>query len=316
MKLPKQFVENIRLNGKEKGEAWLQQLPSLIDYCEHKWSLKMQDPFRLSYNYVAPATLENHSSVVVKICMLGQDYFDELEAVQLFNGKGMVKLVDSDKEKGILILKLISPGNMLAEVEDDEEACRIASSVIKKLSRPVQAPFSLPTTKGREAKLRTIVNNHPNGLGPISKETYTNAVKIFTYLNDTIEHYFLLHGDFHHYNVLSSAEGRWIAIDPKGLIGEIEYDLIQFLLNKLPENGAYQVIEKRVDILTKELNLNKQRLLLWGFCHTVLATSWTVGDDGTYYKPFYEGIEIFERLYQAHFDETVHSINKVDLMST
>jgi streptomycin 6-kinase len=64
--------------------------------------------------------------------------------------------------------------------------------------------------------------------------------------------------------------------------------LIQYMLNKLPHEGV------------KELNLDKERLLLWGYCHTVLATSWTV-DEETYDVSFYQGIEIFEKLYETNF---------------
>lgn len=34
----------------------------------------------------------------------------------------------------------------------------------------------------------------------------------------------LLHGDLHHYNVLSDVRRGWLAIDPKGVIGEVEYE--------------------------------------------------------------------------------------------
>jgi streptomycin 6-kinase len=134
-------------------------------------------------------------------------------------------------------------------------------------------------------------------------KTLEKALNIFTYMNKTTEQHKLLHGDFHHYNVLASGDGKWMAIDPKGLIGDVEYDLIQYMLNKLPDKGAYEVIEKRVNIFTEELNLDKERLLLWGYCHTVLATAWTVDDNETYEKSFYQGIEIFEKLYEANFGD-------------
>lgn len=310
MKLQKHFVESVRLYFKEQGEAWLQNLPNLIHYCEQKWSMKIKEPYSLSINYVAPAKLEDETEVVVKICIPGEGFLDELEALQLFRKKGIVQLIDADKENGIIILEKLSPGYTLAEVTEDEEACRLAANVIKNLSIPAPAHTRIVTTKAREEALRKLVGEHIYGVGPISQQTLERALRIFGYLNQTTEQYFLLHGDFHHYNVLASGEGAWTAIDPKGLIGEIEYELIQFMLNKLPDQGVYEVIEKRVEIFTKELDLDKERLLLWGYCHTVLATSWTVDDDKTYDESFYQGIEIFEKLYETNFGAVIGSYQK------
>ncbi|PLR89811.1 aminoglycoside phosphotransferase family protein [Bacillus sp. T33-2] len=306
MKLQKRFVALVRQYFKENGEVWLQNLPKLIHYCQQKWSIQVKEPFpSLSINYVAPAIMEDKTEIVVKICIPGESFLDELEALQLFRQRGIVQLIDSDKENGIIILEKLSPGYTLAEVQDDEEACRLASGVIKNLTIPAPAYSRLPTVTAREDKLQKLVDTHSDGVGPVSRQTLEIAFRIFKYLNQTTEKNFLLHGDFHHYNVLASGEGTWRAIDPKGLIGEIEYDLVQYMLNRQPGEGAYEVIEKRAEIFTKELNLNKERLLLWGYCHTVLATSWTVNDDGTYDESFYQGIEIFEKLYEANFGTKV-----------
>ncbi|SEA98552.1 streptomycin 6-kinase [Thalassobacillus cyri] len=296
MEMQKQFVESVRLYFKEEGEAWLQKLPGLITYCEEKWALQLKTPFFLSINYVAPAVREDGTELVVKISLPGGGFLDEWEALHLFNGEGMASLVEVDQEHRILLIEKLTPGYTLAELEDDEEACRIAAHVLKKLHHPAPENTRLPTTKAREDNLKAILSKNPNGLGPISKETLEQASRMFTCLHETSRDLRLLHGDFHHYNVLASRKDEWTAIDPKGLIGEREYDLIQFLLNKLPEEGKLPVIEKRVEIFTEELKLNKERLLLWGFCHTVLAASWTVDDHGSYDQSFFEVIEVFEKL--------------------
>jgi streptomycin 6-kinase len=96
MQLQKHFVQSVKLYFKEQGESWLQDISNLIHYCEQKWSMKMKEPYSLSINYVAPATMEDSSEVVVKICIPGEGYLDELEALQLFAGQGMVSLIDSE----------------------------------------------------------------------------------------------------------------------------------------------------------------------------------------------------------------------------
>ncbi len=301
MELQEKFVQSVRMYFNLQGEEWLSKLPEIIQYCENKWNLQMKQPYALSINYVAPAIMENGSEVVVKICIPGKGFQDELEVLRLFNGKGMVKLIEFDEENGIFILEKLTPGSTLAEVHDDEEASRIAANVVKRLSVVAPRNSKIPSIKVREDNLRGIVEKHPHGIGPFSIDNLEKALTIFTYLNNTTTQQNLLHGDFHHYNVLSSKNNHWVAIDPKGLIGEIEYDLIQYMLNKLPIKNAYDVIKRRVEIFTEELQLNEQRLLLWGYCHTILSTSWSVDDKGNYDTSFYQGVAIFEKLYEDKF---------------
>lgn len=92
-----------------------------------------------------------------------------------------------------------------------------------------------------------------------------------------------------------------MSIDPKGLVGEREYDLIQYMLNNLPGKNAYQTIKDRVNVFTEELSLQKDRLLLWGYCHSVLSTAWTVDKEGSFAQPFFDGISIFDNLYREYY---------------
>ncbi|MNI09084.1 Aminoglycoside/hydroxyurea antibiotic resistance kinase [compost metagenome] len=151
-----------------------------------------------------------------------------------------------------------------------------------------------------ESKLEHIYQSCTNSVGPISKETLQEAMETYQIMNKMSEKPYLLHGDLHHYNMLMDNSLSWVAIDPKGLIGDREYDVIQFLLNKLPNENLTEVIEKSIDIFVAELGLDKQKMLRWGFSHTVLATCWTVEEDGSYHKTFFEAISAFKQLYNFY----------------
>ena len=43
----------------------------------------------------------------------------------------------------------------------------------------------------------------------------------------------LLHGDLHHWNILSDADRGWMAIDPKGVIGASCLDVGRFINNAM-----------------------------------------------------------------------------------
>ena len=78
MKFQETFVQSVLLYFGSEGEKWLNNLPKLISFCEEKWSLTFREPYLLSVNYVAPAIREDGTEVVVKICLLGEGFANEL----------------------------------------------------------------------------------------------------------------------------------------------------------------------------------------------------------------------------------------------
>ncbi len=303
-----QFIKNVKHYFKQEGEAWLERLPEIIHQCEQKWRVTMEEPYSLSVNYAAPAKLNDRTQVVVKISIPGEEFSRELEALKLLQSQSMVELLDVDQELGAFLLERIIPGDSLADIEDEEKACRTAARVFRQLTAESPERVQLPTTEEREKSLAKIIDNHPEGCGPISRSTLLEAKRVFRHLHSTSRKKWVLHGDFHHYNILRDGDSTWKVIDPKGLIGEREYDLIQFLLNKLPDENPVTVMGNRIEIFTKTLQLDRERFLLWGFCHSVLAACWTVEDDGSYHRPFYQAIAAFQQLYKQQFH---HDISEV-----
>jgi streptomycin 6-kinase len=294
MKLPDKFVHTMMNIHKEKAEEWLKNFDNMIADYEARWELNIQEPFDLSFNFVAPAIRNNGQEVVIKVVLSRKEFLGELETLRLMKGKNMVELLEYDVDRGIMILERLSPGVTLAVIEDDEEAAFIASEVMKSLWVPAPNKTELETVSDRENSLKRIFNNNPNGFGPLSKETLQEALSVFEQLNGQINHSYLLHGDLHHYNLLKNGDS-WSAIDPKGLIGDREYDVIQYLLNKLPEKNVKDTIKKRVDIFVNELNLDKERVLLRGFSHAVLSTCWSI-EEGNFTERQLNTIEAFKEL--------------------
>ncbi|MFE1245067.1 aminoglycoside phosphotransferase family protein [Fictibacillus sp. NPDC058756] len=295
MRLPDKFVQILKNIHKEKADEWLSNFDEMIACYEQKWELSIHDSFDLSFNFVAPATRKNGEEVVLKAVLSDKEFRAELEVLKLMKGKGMVKLLEYDLDLGVMILERLRPGHTLAEIKDDEEAAYIASQIMKTLWVAAPKNSNMETVVDRENSLKRIAR-HPNGFGPIAKEKIDEALKLFEQLNREINQPYLLHGDLHHYNILKNGDS-WTVIDPKGLIGDREYDVIQYLLNKLPETNVKETIEKRINIFVKELDLDKERVLLRGFSHAVLSTCWTI-EDGNFNEKFLRTIEIFQELYK------------------
>ncbi|MED3882151.1 aminoglycoside phosphotransferase family protein [Priestia megaterium] len=297
--LPQTFCDTITHLHSHKGQKWLTDFPQLIRYCEQRWHITIHSHFPLSYHFVAPAHKANGSELVVKLFVEPSELLHEQEALTALAGENTVKVVDSDAEKGILLLEKLSPGRLLSSFSTKDEAVLIAARLMKSLWRMPQSDSTIDTAVKRENGLRTCVKTYPNGIGLLSSETLQHALAVFSELNRTSQQLFLLHGDLHHDNILQSGEA-WKIIDPKGLIGEKEYEIIPFLLNHLPKTNVAETIDHRINIFVKELNISKKRILLWGYAHSVLATCWLI-EDRQDAASFLRAIEAFQHLFEYYY---------------
>jgi streptomycin 6-kinase len=91
----------------------------------------------------------------------------------------------------------------------------------------------------------------------------------------------LLHGDLQHYNVLFDSRRGWLAIDPKGVVGEAEYEVGAVLRNPFERPDLFVatgMVERRLTRLSDRLSLSVDRALAWSFAQAVLSAIWSVED--------------------------------------
>jgi streptomycin 6-kinase len=91
----------------------------------------------------------------------------------------------------------------------------------------------------------------------------------------------LLNGDLHHRNVLRDSSRGWVAIDPKGVIGEVEFEASIMLSNPNGRPDLFaspEIIARRVEIFSRIVRCNQRRVLEWAFAQSVLSALWTLED--------------------------------------
>ncbi len=89
----------------------------------------------------------------------------------------------------------------------------------------------------------------------------------------------VLHGDIHHANVLDFA-GQWLAIDPKGLIGDRAFDYANIFCN--PDTAtAIANFPRRLAIVSEHSGIDQQTLRSWITAWCALSASWTMESGGT-----------------------------------
>ena len=118
--------------------------------------------------------------------------------------------------------------------------------------------------------------------GPLPEILVARAEGLFSELLASAGEPTLLHSDLHHINILSARREPWLAIDPKGVLGERAYELGAFLYNLLPEfprrRDLRKILARRIDILCERLELDRQRVVGYGLAQAVLSACWDVED--------------------------------------
>jgi len=216
--------------------------------------------------------------VVLKITKASGDESHSGEVLRAFAGDGAVRVYESETDA--VLLERLEPGTDLVDLVrrgDDEEATRILVQVIGKLAYR-EAPRECPTVadwgRGFDRYLQS-------GDHQIPHELVHDAHNVYQDLSSTQRTSMLLHGDLQHYNVLFDNDLGWVAIDPKGVVGELEYELGALLRNpvELPELYTNPTIfNRRVEILTDILALDHTRIRAWSFAQSVLSAIWNIED--------------------------------------
>ena len=284
MNLPAGFLHNIQHVFGEQGKQWLEDLPNLLNEAAERWDLEIGEPLLLSYNYVTAAKRSGKSEVVLKIGVPNREFSSEIHALRYFNADGCVRLLESNDERSVILLERLNPGEMLVTLKDDEERTQIACDVMQRLWRP--APEGLPLIQLSEwfAQLSELRPRYAGGSGPFPEKLVERVERLIPELFAEAGAPMLIHGDFHHFNVLSSERG-WLAIDPKGVIGPREYDCGPLLINPMPDlpklPGALKITRRRIAILSERLGFSRERVRDWGFCHAMLSSWWDLAEDDT-----------------------------------
>lgn len=275
---------HVQMHG-DAGAEWVRKLPDLIAQCERRWSLSLLSPFPgLWYNYVSPARRRDGSDAVLKVCYPDREFRTEVEALRLYDGRGAVQMLDFDLDWGVILLEHISPGTMLVTVDDDAEATSIAAEVMKQIWRPVPEVHPFPTVRDW-GKGFTRMRAHFGGTsGPFPEKLTDEAERLFDDLLASMDTPVVLHGDLHHYNILAAQRQPWLAIDPKGVVGEPAYETGALLRNPDPayyaSPDASLIARRRIHQLAEELGMDRERIQAWGVAQAVLSAWWSIEDGG------------------------------------
>jgi streptomycin 6-kinase len=155
----------------------------------------------------------------------------------------------------------------------DEEASRTICAVVAQLHahRAKPPPALLPLTAWFDA-----LPPAARAQGGILGVAATTASTLLAAQQDVVP----LHGDVHHGNILHFGGRGWLAIDPKGLIGERYFDYANIFCNPDHEMAtAPDRLTRQLQVVAQAAQLEPRRLLAWIVAWAGLSAAFLL-DDG------------------------------------
>ncbi|WP_133127746.1 aminoglycoside phosphotransferase family protein [Legionella nagasakiensis] len=274
------LIQNVINMLGEKGKAWLTSLPSTIEILAAHWKLKNLVPVdNMTFNYVAKAITNTNQPVILKISCDEKSISDEALALKYFDGSGSIKLIGHNEKYNALLLQQAISGETLKS--------RYSSQVEYVMD------CYIDTMRKLHNKYLSNKNNYRHirdwlmaidTLKDTDCPSYLvkKAIALKNELLTSTTTEIFLHGDLHHDNILKDGD-CWLAIDPKGIVGDPEFEIAAFdfmYINELANmDDVKNIFEARINLLAQKAYLNPQRIKDWVFVRLILMTAWHVEDN-------------------------------------
>ncbi|EPH3362027.1 aminoglycoside phosphotransferase family protein [Citrobacter freundii] len=205
------------------------------------------------------------------------------ELMVWWNGNGAAKVLAH--AAGAILLERATGTGSLADMSwtgNDAQACRIICHAASRLhfSRNASTPALTP------------LHHWFSDLAPAAKKhggILTRCAVVANVLLSSPHDEVVLHGDLHHGNILDFGTRGWLAIDPKGLLGERGFDYANIFTNPdlakptRPVAIEPETFTQRVNIVSEIARIERQRLLMWIVAWCGLSSVWFLqeGDSAT-----------------------------------
>jgi streptomycin 6-kinase len=261
--------EGMRWWAAEPGGAeWLARLPRLAAECAEQWELRLGAPFEPGLiSLVLPAERADGTRAVLKLNFPDPESEHEAAALAHWNGVGAVRLLEHDAASHALLVERCEPGTELWAVADEDEANRMAASILRRLWRPPD-----------DAGYRTLAGEAQRWAAELptrrlERRLVDEAVAWISELVPTQPELVVAHQDFHGANVLRATREPWLAIDPKPMLAERAFDTASLLRDRRPELARdphpERRLRRRLDLLSAELGLDRERMRGWAVVHAL-----------------------------------------------
>jgi streptomycin 6-kinase len=268
--------------SEEKGRNGLEKLAR----ARHAWQLTADGDFFTAGNSLLQPVLSDGRSAMLKIPLSGKGE-NGFRLLACWNGKAAVNVYRYDGD-ALLMQRLVGERSLRRMVLDghEAEANTIVCGVVRQLhAHDCAETFGLPPLASWFRSLAAAAIQH-GGLFPTCHaiaDALLRDPRDIVALHGDIHYDNILDsghiGDIHYDNILDSGHREWVAIDPKGVIGERGFDYANLFCNPTIEVAASAArLPRMVPLVAALAGLEPQRLLRWIIAWSGLMAAWMLED--------------------------------------
>ena len=244
-----------------------------------RWRLRPDgDPVTTASSTLMPVRTDLGQPAMLKLAHTDEEVRGA-DLLTALDGHGAARVL---RRNGVALLLERATGGRdlvrMAQAGEDDEATRIICDTgdrIHRVSADVLGSDDPPQLIDLPTWFRHLFAN-ADRLGALHRRGADLAAAL---LDDPREPV-VLHGDLHHGNVLDFGERGWLAIDPKGLIGEDAFDFCNLLCNPSHQHALEPGrLERQFGVVLASTGLESRRLADWLVAWCALSSAWFVLDD-------------------------------------
>ncbi|MFF7341123.1 aminoglycoside phosphotransferase family protein [Streptomyces sp. NPDC008163] len=277
--IPEEFARTTVEREGSAGAAWLAELPHIVADLADTWGCTPDGPLTHGgVGVIVPVRRDGTPPAVLKVSFPHPGNDHEPDAFAAWGGRGAVSLYERDDSRYAMLLERASPVT-LAEAVDGDDVVVVAARLGRRLAVPAPGGLRLPRLSERagewEDGLRTddVEFAHPLPR-PVIDAALATVRELGRTQPDT-----LVHGDLHGRNILRAEREPWLAVDPKGYVGDPAYDA-----GALMKSRAYalagagedlaRAAHRIVGLFADAAELDRERVRRWAQLHAVQAAFW------------------------------------------
>jgi len=274
--IPEEFARSTAEREGEAGAAWLTALPGLVEELLGRWACVPDgEVMHGGVGVIVPVRRRTGEGAVLKVSFPHPGNVHEPDAFAVWGGRGAVLLHERDDERFAMLLERVRPAT-LAEVGDGDEVVAVAGRLNRRLAVP--APPGLPRLREQadawEEQLREDAAELPHTMPRRVLDAAAATVRELGRTQpDT-----LVHGDLHARNILRAEREPWLAVDPKGYVGDPAYDCGTLLKSRaltfLDADDPGKAVHRVLDVFAEAAELDRERVQRWAQLHAVQTAFW------------------------------------------
>jgi streptomycin 6-kinase len=283
---PERLARTVAAWEGEAGRAWLAALPDTVAERLERWGLTAERVLAPGgqISMVVLVRTEDGTPAVLKAGMVTRESAQEHAALAHWDGRGAARLLRADPEAGVLLLERLHADVSLRSLAEPK-AMLEAAEVVRRLWVPPAEGHPFTSVAARTAALAELLRERRGQpWAADARPLVDEALELHAALVADPPEEVLLHGDYHHGNVLAGDRMPWLAIDPKPLVGERAYDLAWLARDRLAtlvaRPGSRSAALRRVRSLAESLEVPVERLRGWAVFRAVEAGLWYLSVGG------------------------------------